>query len=235
MANDTTDVSNVEQVVVLHREKRCSNRIFNVPRCNETCFVAIIKYAGIIFRALRGCTFKACPHLNRIRSTSISHLNPLRTKPDQSIWITSALQLNSLRLCTGLVIVHVNGRAFFNKSSSSAEVLFGCFCIRCDVFAKKKTTKSFGAGTFDHKESRKETEAASGSEKAAKYKHAFSLERTIRSAVPHSKDRSIFSTTAFFQRSKLSRDNSISGGNILPIQIQSTYQRWIISITIRST
>ena len=32
----------------------------------------------------------------------------------------------------------------------------------------KKTDKSFGAGTLDHKKSRKEKEASSGSEKVAK-------------------------------------------------------------------
>ena len=58
MANETTEVSNVEPVVVLQFEKRCSNRIFKVLRCSETCFVAIMKYAGIILRALQGCTLK---------------------------------------------------------------------------------------------------------------------------------------------------------------------------------
>ena len=36
------------------------------------------------------------------------------------------------------------------------------------MFAKKKKTKLFGAGTLDHKEARKETEAASGGEKVLK-------------------------------------------------------------------
>ena len=40
---------------------------------------------------------------------------------------------------------------------------------------EKKTTKSFGAGTPDPKESRKETEAASGSEKFAKVRIVISI------------------------------------------------------------
>ena len=42
------------------------------------------------------------------------------------------------------------------------------------MFAKK-TTKSFGAGRLDHKESRKETEAATGSEKVAKVRIVVSI------------------------------------------------------------
>ena len=77
--------------------------------------------------------------------------------------------------------VHVIGRAFFNKSISSAEMLFGCFLVRCYVFAKKRTTKTFGVGTLDHKESRKETEAASGREKVAKVRIVVSINmRSVR-------------------------------------------------------
>ena len=47
-------------------------------------------------------------------------------------------------------------------------MLFGCFFVCGYVFTRKKMTKLFVAGTLDHKESRKETEAASGSEKVAK-------------------------------------------------------------------
>ena len=51
---------------------------------------------------------------------------------------------------------------------------FDCFFICCYVFAKKRT-KSFGAGTLYYKESRKETEAASGSDKVAKVRIVVSI------------------------------------------------------------
>ena len=69
----------------------------------------------------------------------------------------------------GLLVVHMIGCAFFNKSSRSVEMLFWLLpCLLLCLCGKKKTTKSHGTGTLDHKESRKEAEAASGTEKVAK-------------------------------------------------------------------
>ena len=54
-------------------------------------------------------------------------------------------------------------------------MLFGRFYIHCYVFAETKKRQSFGAGTLDHKESRKEVEAASQSEKDAKVRIVVSI------------------------------------------------------------
>ena len=49
---------------------------------------------------------KACLHLNRIRSTLISHFNPLRTTPDQSTLIASALRQSRYIKTSSLEINH---------------------------------------------------------------------------------------------------------------------------------
>ena len=130
------------------------------------------------------CTLKVCPHLNWIRSTSISHFNPLRMKPDQSTSYETRLLHFDHVLTTNLtrcdraqcpLFVHVIGCAFFNKSSRSAEMLFWLLLYLLLCLHEKKTTKSFGSGTLDHKESRKEMEVASGSEKVAKVRIVVSI------------------------------------------------------------
>ena len=81
----------------------------------------------------------------------------------------------------GSLFVHVIGCVSFNKSCNSADKLFGCFFIRCYVFTRKKTRKSFGAGTLDHKESRKKMEVTSISEKVAKVTVVVSINtRSVR-------------------------------------------------------
>ena len=54
----------------------------------------------------------------------------------------------------GLLFVHVIGRAFFNKSSRSADMLFWLLLYLLLCFREKKKTKWFGARTLDRKESR---------------------------------------------------------------------------------
>ena len=137
----------------------------------------------------------------------------------------------------GLLFVHVIGQAFFNESSSSAEMLFGCFFIRCSVFVKKITTKSFGVGTLDHKESRKETEVASRSEKVAKVQIVVSINtRSVRDEQCICLFHTPRTARHFLQpRSSNESNCHVIISFMVKIHIQSTYQRWITWIAIRST
>ena len=122
-------------------------------------------------------SLKSSRTLLRLLNKGVSALEPDSIQIDSTLQSTSyetgsinfdRVRTTNLTRCDRAqfpLCVHVTGRAFFKKSSSSEEMLFGCFFIRCYVFAEKKTTKSFGVGTLDHKESRKKTEAASGGDK----------------------------------------------------------------------
>ena len=73
---------------------------------------------------------------------------------------------------------------------------FGCFFICFYIFAKN-TSKSLGAGTLDHKESRNKTEAASGSENAAKVQIVVSINTcSVRDGVYfHTSNNALVSST----------------------------------------
>ena len=117
----------------------------------------------------------------------------------------------------------------------SAASLFVVTCLRKK---KKKIARCGNAWSQEEQEgdgSGKRKREGCACTNSSYYEHAFSSGRKMCSSLPHSKHRSTFRTTAFFQRSKLSRDKFISGENPLPIHIQSTCQRWITSIAIRST